>query len=186
MPHIDYPTVITESPEELHEHEKRHRYSHLFQRARMLRLLKSAKANHLQEAGEALGYSRRQCQRWWNAYARGGLEELLMSRVDERGPQEMVTEQAWEELAEAMKAGEIATYSQVREFLAGRGIEYASADSVGTLMRRRRAKLKTGHPRHQQADAHEQEAFKKSLPPLSGGSREPASTSRTPLNPADR
>jgi transposase len=134
----------------------------------MLRLLKSEKANHLEEAAEALGYSRRQCQRWWNAYTRGGLEELLVSRVDERGSRELVTEQAWQELSEAMKAGEIATYSQVREFLAQRSIEYASADSVGTLMRRRRAKLKTGRPRHQQADAEEQEAFKKSLQGTSG------------------
>lgn len=168
MPHIDYPNAISESSEELRELEKRHRYSHLFQRVRMLRLLNSGKANHLQDAGEALGYSRRQCQRWWNAYARGGLEELLVSRVDERGPGEMVTEQAWEELSEAMKAGEVATYSQVREFLSDRGIEYASADSVGTLMRRRRAKLKTGRPRHQQADAAEQEDFKKSLQDASG------------------
>lgn len=168
MPHINYPTAISESPEQLRELEKRHRYSHLFQRVRMLRLLKSGKADHLQEAGEALGYSRRQCQRWWNAYTAGGLEELLHSRVDERGPQEMVTEQAWQELEQAMKAGEIATYSQVREFLAGRGIEYASADSVGTLMRRHRAKLKTGRPRHQQADAREQKDFKKSLPSAFG------------------
>lgn len=168
MPHINYPNAISESPEQLRELEKRHRYSHLFQRVRMLRLLKLGKANHLQEAGEALGYSRRQCQRWWNAYARGGLEELLVSRVDERGSQELVTEEAWSELSEAMKAGEIATYSQVREFLAGRGIEYASADSVGTLMRRRRAKLKTGRPRHQQADAGKQKRFKKSLQGASG------------------
>ncbi len=168
MPHINYPNAISESPEQLRELEKRHRYSHLFQRVRMLRLLKSKKANHLEEAGEALGYSRRQCQRWWNAYARGGLEELLQSRVDERGPQQRITEQAWAELSEAMKAGEIATYAQVREFLASRGIEYASADSVGDLMRRRKAKPKTGRPRHQQADVEEQEAFKKSLQGASG------------------
>ena len=67
-----------------------------------------------------------------------------------------------------MKAGEIATYAQVREFLASKGIEYASADSVGDLMRRRKAKLKTGRTRHQQADAEKQEAFKKSLQGASG------------------
>jgi transposase len=167
VPHINYPSAISESPQELGELEKRHRYSHLFQRVRMLRLLKLGKANHLQEAGEALGYSRRQCQRWWNAYARGGLEELLVSRVEERGSKELITEPVWGELSEAMKAGEIATYSQVQQFLAERGIEYASADSVGTLMRRRRAKPKTGRPRHQQADSKEQEAFKKSLPSAS-------------------
>ena len=47
MPHIDYPNVITESPELLHESEKRHRYTHLFQRVRMLRLLKSGECTDL-------------------------------------------------------------------------------------------------------------------------------------------
>ncbi len=105
MPHIDYPNVITESHEQLQELEKRHRYTHLFQRVRMLRLLKSGECSNLREAADALGYSRRQCQRWWGAYTEGGLDELLVSRVDERGRQEFVTEKAWEELEEVMKEG---------------------------------------------------------------------------------
>ncbi len=164
MPHIDYPNVITESHEQLHELEKRHRYTHLFQRVRMLRLLKSGECTNLGEAADALGYSRRQCQRWWGAYTAGGLDELLVSRVDERGRQEFVTEKAWEELEEVMKEGRVATYAQARDFLAERGVEYASADSVGGLFRRRKVKLKTGRPRHEKADTEEQEAFKKSLP----------------------
>ncbi len=131
----------------------------------MLRLLKSRECTNLGEAADALGYSRRQCQRWWGAYTEGGLDELLVSRVDERGRQEeFVTEKAWEELEEVMKEGEIATYAQARDFLAERGVEYASADSVGQLFRRRKVKLKTGRPRHEKADTQEQEAFKKSLP----------------------
>ena len=163
MPHIDYPNVIAESTEQLHELEKRHRYTHLFQRVRMLRLLKSGECSNLGEAADALGYSRRQCQRWWGAYTEGGLDELLVSRVDERGRQEFVTEKAWEELEVVMKEGRIATYAQARDFLAKRGVEYASADSVGQLFRRRKVKLKTGRPRHEKADTEEQEAFKKSL-----------------------
>jgi transposase len=161
MPHIDYPNVIAENAEQLRELEKRHRYTHLFQRVRMLRLLKLRACTNLGEVADALGYSRRQCQRWWGAYTEGGLNELLVSRVDERGRQEFVTEKAWEELEEVMKEGKIATYDQARDFLAERGIEYASADSVGGLFRRRKVKLKTGRPRHQKADTEEQEAFKK-------------------------
>jgi transposase len=127
----------------------------------MLRLLKSGKCSNLGEAANALGYSRRQCQRWWGAYTEGGLDELLVSRIDERGSQEFVNEKVWEELEEAMKNGGIATYEHARAFLAERGIEYASADSVGGLFRRRKAKLKTGRPRHEKADTQEQEAFKK-------------------------
>jgi transposase len=164
MPHIDYPNVIAESPKQLHELEKRHRYTHLFQRVRMLRLLKSGRCCNLGEAAEALGYSRRQCQRWWSTYAQGGVDELLVSRVAERGRQEFITEEAWEELEEVMKEGRIATYAQAHAFLRDRGIEYANPDSVGQLFRRRKAKLKTGRPRHEKADPQKQEAFKKTSP----------------------
>jgi transposase len=77
----------------------------------MLRLLKSEKCPNLGEAAEALGYSWRQCQRWFGTYKKGGLKELLKSRVSERGRQELVTLEAFEDLEEAIKRGEIATGS---------------------------------------------------------------------------
>src|SRR3954467_15620499 len=106
MPHIDYQLLIKESEEELKKLEKRHRYTHLFHRVRMLKLLKSAECSSLGEAAEALGYSRRQCQRWLITYRQGGLQELLLSRVHERAPKELLTEEAFAELEEAMKGGE--------------------------------------------------------------------------------
>src|ERR671920_1258867 len=178
MPKILYPQVIEEDPQQLKELEKRHRYSHLFQRVRMLRLLKSEECTNLGEAAQALGYSWRQCQRWFRRYQEGGIEELLISRVSERGRQELVTEEAFEDLKEAMKKGQIATISEADEFLRERhGIEYAHPDGVGQLLRRRKVKLKTGRPRHDEADQKEQQAFKKSLPPRSSG-RALATTNR--------
>src|SRR5829696_4813000 len=159
MPKILYPQVIHEDPHELKKLEKRHRYTHLFQRVRMLRLLKSGECRNLGEASEALGYSWRQCQRWFASYRDGGLKELLKSRVDERGRQELVTQEAFEDLQEAMKRGEIATISQAHRFLSERGIEYSHPDGVGQLLRRRKVKLKTGRPRHEKADPQEQEAI---------------------------
>jgi transposase len=165
MPKILYPQVIEEDPEELKELEKYHRYSHLFQRVRMLRLLKSEECTNLGEAAQALGYSWRQCQRWFRSYQEGGIEELLISRVSERGRQELVTEEAFEDLKEAMKKGQISTISEADEFLRERhSIEYANPDGVGQLLRRRKVKLKTGRPRHEEADPDEQEAFKKTSP----------------------
>jgi transposase len=164
MPNIDYPRVIEEDPEELQKLEKRHRYSHLFHRVRMLRLLKSEECSNLGEAAETLGYSRRQCQRWFITYREEGLEELLVSRVHERGPTEIVTQGAFQELEEAMKRGEIATVAQAHRFLSQMGVHYAHPESVGGLLRRRKVKLKTGRPRHEKADEQEQEAFKKSSP----------------------
>jgi transposase len=125
-------------------------------------LLKSEQCSNLAEAARALGYSWRQCQRWFASYQRGGLDELLKSRVGERGRQELVTPEAFEDLKEAMKKGEIATIGQADEFLRERhGIEYAHPDGVGQLLRRHEVKLKTGRPRHEKADQQEQEAFKK-------------------------
>ena len=165
MPKILYTQVIEEEPHELEKLEKHHRYTHLFQRVRMLRLLKSGECSNLAEAADALGYSWRQCQRWFASYRHGGLQELLKSRVDERGRQEeLVTPEAFGELQEAMKRGEIATIGQAHRFLSERGIEYSHPDSVGQLLRRRKVKLKTGRPRHEKADPQQQEAFKKSLP----------------------
>ncbi len=161
MPKIDYPRVIEEDPKELEKLEKRHRYSHLFHRVKMLRLLKSKECSNLAEAAKALGYSRRQCQRWFIAYRKEGLDKLLVSRVGERGPAELITQEAFQELEEAMKRGEIATIAQCHRFLSERGVHYAHPESVGGLLRRRKVKLKTGRPRHEKADEHEQEAFKK-------------------------
>ena len=164
MPHIDYPRFIEESEDELRRLEKRHRYSHLFHRVRMLVLLKSVEYSTLQEAAKSLGYSRRQGQRWFASYKEGGMEKMLESRVEERGRSEMVTDEAFEELCEVAKQGEIATIAQAHEFLLERGIEYSHPESVGGLLRRRKVKLKTGRPRHEKASAEEQEAFKKSSP----------------------
>jgi transposase len=144
----------------------------------MLRLLKTEECTNLGEAARALGYSWRQCHRWFASYNKGGLEELLKSRISERGRQELVSEEAFADLQEAMKRGEIATISEAEEFLRERhGIEYAHPDGVGQLLRRRKVKLKTGRPRHEEADQKEQEAFKKTSPLRSSG-RALATTNR--------
>lgn len=164
MPHIDYPRVIEESEDELRKLEKRHRYSHLFHRVKMFALLKSEEYTTLEKAAKSLGFSRRQAQRWFAAYKEGGMEEMLESRVEERGRGELVTEEMFSELEEAAKRGEIATIAQAHEFLLERGIGYSHPESVGGLLRRRKVKLKRGRPRHEKADHKEQEAFKKSFP----------------------
>src|SRR5215213_6896591 len=52
MPKILYTQVIQEEPHELEKLEKHHRYPHLFQRVRMLRLLKSGECSNLGEAAD--------------------------------------------------------------------------------------------------------------------------------------
>src|SRR5829696_8941756 len=186
MPKIHYSRVIEEDPQELKELERYHRYTHLFQRLRMLRLLKSEECRNLGEAAEALGYSWRQCQRWFKSYSEGGRgrppgapkEQGRRARPPGIGHRRSLCEEAFADLQEAMKRGEIATISQADEFLRERhGIEYAHPDGVGQLLRRRKVKKKTGRPRHEEADQKEQEAFKKTLPVRSSG-RALATTNR--------
>jgi hypothetical protein len=176
MPKIDYPQVIEEDQQELENLElenlelenleKHHRYTHLFRRVKMLRLLKSGECANLGQVAEALGHSWRQRQRWFAAYGRGGSSELLVSRVHERGPKELVTAEkrsgssgrGHEEGRDRHhRPGASVSFAQRRGF-------YAHPESVGALLRRRKVRLKTGRPRHEKADPKEQEAFKKSSP----------------------
>jgi spermidine synthase len=63
-----------------------------------------------------------------------GLTEPLVSRVGKRGATKLITEEAFEELQEAMKRGGIATIAQAHRFLSGRGVHYAHPESVGGLL----------------------------------------------------
>jgi transposase len=67
----------------------------------------------------------------------------LVSRVNERGSTKLVTQEAFEELEEVMKRGEISTVAQAHGFLSRRGAHYAHPESVGELLKRRKLKLKT-------------------------------------------
>ena len=74
-----------------------------------------------------------------------------------------MTPEAFDDLQEAMKRGEIATISQADRFLREHhSVRYSHPDGVGQMLRRKKVKLKTGRPRHEKADASEREAFKKS------------------------
>ena len=94
-----------------------------------------------------------------------------MSRVGERGRRELITEEAWTELKEAMKEGEIASIAQAHAFLAQRGISYTDSSSVGQLLKRHQVKLKTGRPRHRKAETPKSRSVSKKLRPEPQGRR---------------
>lgn len=158
---LNYQAFIQESDQELLELEKRHRYSHLHQRVKMLRLLKSGRCGSLGAAAEELNYSFRQCHRWLNSYRSGGMVELLENRVSERGRREWDNAEAWEALQKALEVGEIATYKQAQELLAEHDVHYQDETGVLRLFRRHHIKAKTGRYRHEKADAELQADFKK-------------------------
>jgi transposase len=158
---LNYDALIQESAEALEAQEKKLRRSAVSYRVRMLRLLKSGEHRSMASVAEKLGYSLRQCQRWFRCYRQGGLEALLKFEQPRRG--ERMTQAAWEALDRAMKAGEVATLEQTRQLLSEQGVPYKSVAGVSSRLIRHKVKLKTGRPRHQQTAEVVQEAFKKTL-----------------------
>ncbi len=159
---LDYEALIQESAEVLEAQERRLRRSAVSYRVRMLRLLRSGESRSLASVAEQLGYSLRQCQRWFRCYRQGGLEALLKFEQPRRS--ERMTQAAWEALNGAMKAGEVTSLEQTRQFLIEQGVPYKSVAGVSSLLIRHKVKLKTGRPQHRQTDEAAQAAFKKTLP----------------------
>ena len=157
----DYPTVITESVEELAKQEQAVRGQRLQARVRMLRLLKEGTAPSLPTCASLVGYSLRQLNRWWARYQAHGLADLLTEKP-RPGKVPKLTPAAYAGLEEQMRAGQVATLEDARRYLAARwGITYGSVSGVWWHLRKRNAKPKTGRRRHQQADGAAQAAFKK-------------------------
>jgi transposase len=127
----------------------------------MLRLLKSGRCRSRSQVADVLGYSERQLGRWFDTYRSGGLEALCRTEKP-GGKDERVTEEAWKALCKKMKAGEVARLKDAQTFLREEfGIEYESESGISRLFKRRGAKLKTGRPRHRDADPERQATFKK-------------------------
>jgi transposase len=159
---IDYGVAIRETEAELAAAERRQRHRAGADRAKLLRLLKSGAAPSLRRGAALLGYSERQAQRWWQLYATGGLQALL-AFTPRAGPAERITAEAWADLAAEMQAGRIARLKDAQAYLRERhGIAY-SLNGVWELLRRRRAKPKTGRRQHVRADPAAQAAFKKAV-----------------------
>jgi transposase len=159
---IDYTEKISESADELRALEKRRSSDRsVADRLKMLRLLKAGQCQSQQEAADVLGYSRRQVGRWLSTYREDGLVALCHTQKP-GGKDERVTEEAWKALCKKMKAGEVARLKDAQTFLREEfGIEYESESGISRLFKRRGAKLKTGRPRHRDADPERQATFKK-------------------------
>lgn len=74
---------IQESLQDLEHLAEQHRGTPLERRITMLKILKNDPVQPFSDIGGALGSSERTIQRWWGAYEKGGVEELL--RMGQRG-----------------------------------------------------------------------------------------------------
>ena len=128
---LNYRTVIREEVEELERLERGQRHSAVSYRVQMLRLLKSGECRSLASTAARLGYSLRQCQRWFKSYREGGLAALL--EMEKRRRREQMTPEAWEALEKALKAGEVASLEQARQLLIKQGVVYKGVAGVSAL-----------------------------------------------------
>ena len=160
----NYDAIIQESTEELARLSRQHRHSVAGTRLSMLKKLKSGEARSLSVVAQQLGYSLRQCQRWFKAYRQGGLSVLLAASRQGKTSAERMNEAAWTALNEALRAGEIATYAQARALVAKYGVTYKDDSSLLKLFKRYQIKAKVGRPCHEKADVEQQTAFKKTSP----------------------
>lgn len=155
----DYPSVITESEEELRAAELGVRGQRVAPRARMLVLLKIGAAPTLARCAELLGFHPRCIARWWAAYKHDGVAALLEERPRPGRPPRL-TADARAGLEAEMAAGAIATLTDAQRYLAEAwGIVYPSLNGVWHQLHRHRIKKKTGRRRHRRADADAQAAF---------------------------
>jgi len=159
----NYQKLIKESAAELKELEKKHRNTVISSRIRFVRLLKSGKASSVEAAARIIHYSRGHCQRWLKSYQERGIVALLEPLKKPPGQSERMTPKAWEVLNDALDKGELGTYAQARELLAGVGVVYKDDTSILKLFKRHGIKAKTGRPVHEKADPDAQAAFKKTL-----------------------
>jgi transposase len=157
---IRYPDAITESEEDLIQSQQQTRGKKTAYHFQMLRLLKSGQAKNLGEAAALMGDSKTQVTRWWAAYRAGGVA-ALRHEPHYPGRPPHLTPEAREGLHAAMRRGEIATVQDARR--EQWHIEYHSINGIWWQLRQERTRKKTGRPRHRQASAKQQQAFKKTL-----------------------
>src|SRR5712692_7887104 len=160
---ITYPKAIQESEEELMSLEQSLRGQKTADRVRMLRLLKSGTVMSLKDCAPLVGYSAIQLTRWWERYRAEGLAGML-TQYKPAGQASRLTPEAWAGLMQAMRAGQIATMQDARNYLEREwGISYKNGKSLWWLFKKHRVKWKTGRRRHKKANAAQQAAFKKTL-----------------------
>jgi transposase len=158
---MNYPSLIPESAENLHDLEQMERRTGRSDRVRMLRLLKDKTVPSVTQAAAVLGYTVRTLQGWWRRYREGGLP-VLLAEPRPAGGRERITPEAWQGLQEERRAGQVGGLNEAQAYLRDHWhIDYG-IDAISKLFKRRKTKLKTGRHRHQRAaSADEQAAFKK-------------------------
>ncbi|GAB5520244.1 MAG: hypothetical protein RhofKO_24950 [Rhodothermales bacterium] len=140
---IDYPSLIPESEADLAALERSLRGSPLQVRITMLRLLKTSVYVSQGAIADTLGYSARQCRRWWKAYERNGLDALLEFSKG-GGSQERLSLEARNHVSALIQAGRLHRLEDVQTYLHRvHGIKYQSLQGVSDALKRHQIERRT-------------------------------------------
>lgn len=155
-----YTDLITETETELRDLEKQHRSKpYLLDRVRYLRYLKSGVVSTQAAAGDLVGISKSQSQRWWKSYRESGLAALLMYR--KKGYWGRLSSQQIARLQSRLDNDTVRTQQEIAAYLQDEMQVTYSQPGIHALCKRLKVKAKTPRPRHYKKSQEEEQAFKK-------------------------
>jgi transposase len=142
--------TITESPEEVHQRLKQEKDPKKRQRLQALYVAASGYARHRQDIAHLLGVHRHSVAAWFEAYAAGGIDQMLRYEVPRPPLRQRITPTALTALQECLREPRgFAGYTQIRTWLVEQHQVHLSYSGVYALVRGKlRAKPKRPRPSH--------------------------------------
>jgi transposase len=142
--------TITESAEVLQQRLKQEKDLKKRQRLQALYVVASGRARHRKDIADLLGVHRHSVAAWFDAYAEGGLDQVLSYRVPRPPLRQRMTPTALIALQERLQEPHgFAGYAQLRTWLAEQHQVYLSYSGVYAVVRGKlRAKPKRPRPSH--------------------------------------
>jgi transposase len=142
--------TITESADALHQRMKQEKDPKKRQRMQALYVAASGHARHRQDIATLLGVHRHSVAAWFDAYAEGGIDQMLHYEVPRPPLRQRITATALTALQEALQDPHgFAGYTHIRTWLAEQYQVHLSYSGVYALVHTKLgAKLKRPRPSH--------------------------------------
>jgi transposase len=146
--------TITESADALHQRMKQEKDPKKRQRLQALYMVASGHARYRQEVADLLGVHRHSVAAWFEAYAAGGVEQMLSYQVPRPPLRQRITPAALTALHERLQDPQgFAGYGQIRTWLAEQHQVRLSYSGVYAVVRGKlHAKPKRPRPSHAKKD----------------------------------
>jgi len=155
-----YPELIKESASKLRELEKTYRQTpHLLDRVRFLRYLKTKAVLTQQAAGDLVGISKSQSQRWWKSYRESDLDTFLT--YNKSGYWGKLSSHELSRLQNRLDNDTVRTQKEIAAYLEDEMQVSYTQPGIHFLCKRLKIKAKTPRPRNYKKDEEAEINFKK-------------------------